>query len=295
MNDTISEQGYDILGQFMTPDEISLIEWAEAVADAHMEHQLPAVIPPFGPGLLVFLARQVVEAELEPEPTIPDAAPPVDIMGQLEWNWGAQWPFPSRARSLADIEYITVHHSGSTDRDLTSISSWYLYHTRTKSWSSIGYHFCIASFEEKPMDGGVIDLYQCNPLEQVTWHDTSNYRTVGVVFAGDLRAGEDGSPNGLQVNLWGRLMGWLIPQLPNLKGIVPHSYFQSTACPGDWVGWSDSLVESALGFGQDISGLLYDPKRVTSAPLSRIMPTLRMLGSRMLTGENELEKAQRDV
>lgn len=177
---------------------------------------------------------------------------PIDIISVLPWHKRPRWPFPFRPRELSAIKYITIHHSGATPREKTSIWNWSQFHTEHKGWSRLGYHFCIGPLKL----GGDIGLYQANDLEQVAWHDTRNYDTVGVVIAGDLRSGKDGRPTAEQIDLFGRLMTWLLPQLPALEKIVPHSHWQHTACPGDIDLWGRDLIDAAAHHGADIEDLV---------------------------------------
>ena len=184
-------------------------------------------------------------------PELPAIVPPTDLINELPWNDASPWPFVPR--SLESIEIITIHHSGSTDREHTSIENWNSYHTRTKRWPHIGYHLAVGFY------GGVMGLYQLNRLDMITWHDSKNTKSIGVVIAGDLRAGEDGAPTDEQARLFGRLMVWLVPQLPSLRYIVGHKHRQSTACPGQIEVYGSALIQAARDQGQEIAHLWMKP------------------------------------
>lgn len=171
---------------------------------------------------------------------------PRDVIETLLWNTSPRWPFPKKTRDLSKIRYITIHHSGTTTRQNTSIEAWNAYHTKTKSWSHIGYHFCIGYLER----GGRMGLYQTNRIEQITWHDARNYDTIGVVIAGDLRTGKDDTPTAEQADLFGRLIAWLMPQLPGPITIVGHNHFQRTACPGSLDVWYNMLERAMERHGR---------------------------------------------
>lgn len=272
----------DLVGQLYGQTGTYLVEQCIAHGAAVAEAGYPMVLPPFTMDLI---ARLALNGETEPKPK---PRTPIDAIETLPWNHSAAYPFPSTPRSLADIHYLTVHHSGTTPRDQTAIEDWNAYHTQTKSWSHVGYHFAIAAMTPVA-EGGAIDLYQTNHMAQITWHDSSNYRTLGMVLAGDLRAGHDGEPNELQIDLWGQFTAWLLPQLPNLKGIVPHSFFQATACPGDWERWVPKLAQSSADWGQNIMDLVYN---VQPARMSRALSRVRTFAP---LGWNELAEAQKDV
>jgi hypothetical protein len=179
------------------------------------------------------------------------AAGPISLLDILETNDSARWPFPNWDRPLSKIRYMTIHHSAG-QRATQNIRWWHRYHTGTKGWSRVGYHFGIAALDP----GDPIELYQMNHLETHSWHDSRNTDTFGVCFAGDLRAGRDERPNDVQFDAFGRLCAWLFElDLPNWTGIVGHKSFGRTACPGDLRVWGDDLIDAAALYGCDIGGM----------------------------------------
>lgn len=210
-------------------------------------------------------------------PELQQAVPePIDIVDDLPTNLNAQWPFPKWDRKLEDIHYITYHHSAGS-RSSQNIMWWHRYHTGSKSWSRVGYHYGIAALNP----GEEIKLYQLNYESTTSWHDTRNYDTLGVCTAGDLREGHDVEPNAVQLDCWGRLCYHLVPQLPNLRAIVGHKYWQATACPGDIERWGQQLVDAAAKYDVDISGLLIVSK---SSALTRLQANVASLFGRDLVG-----------
>jgi hypothetical protein len=196
------------------------------------------------------LAEQAQELRDALERTAPK--PPIDVMDLLPWNGASPWPFPTQGKAapLERVRYITLHHSAGK-RALTSVSYWNDFHTRSKRWPHVGYHFGVGAFES----GDQVDLYQMNRTGEFTWHDGRNHDTVGVCIAGDLRAGRDGAPSERQVELLARLFVWLIPQLPNLTGITVHKKIGSTLCPGDVERWGRGVVEATRKTGLDITAM----------------------------------------
>ncbi len=177
--------------------------------------------------------------------------PPENVIERLQTYKDATWPFPNWSRPVTNIRYITIHHSAGS-RATTNIKYWHRLHTQSKKWSRVGYHFGIGMFQP----GESIGLYQMNEITWHTWHDARNHDTVGVCLAGDMRAGHDVRPNDAQIDGFGRLMAWLIPQLPNLEQIVGHSRFGRTACQGDMEIWMRDLIASAEKYGQSIEPLV---------------------------------------
>jgi len=197
-------------------------------------------------------------------PPPPVVNPPVNLIDRLPWNNDSPWPFPRR--SLDSITMLTVHHSGGTDRDQTSIESWNAYHTRTKGWPHVGYHLGIGFYDK------CMGLYQFNRLDHITWHDSKNTRSVGIVIAGDLRPDEDEYPTQEQADLFGQLMAWLIPQLPNLGYIISHKMVQSTACPGQIEVYGNMLIDAARTHDRDVTGMwLKQPSILQSLSLRRVV------------------------
>jgi len=199
---------------------------------------------------------------------------PVDVVEALPWNGSARWPFPTRQgraqRKVEEIRYVTLHHSAGS-RATTSIVGWNTLHTMRKGWSHVGYHFGVGSLEP----GGEVGAFQLNRLGEFTWHDSRNSDTVGVCLAGWLEEGHDDAPTDEQADLCGRLLAWLVPQLPNLKAIVGHQHWQSTKCPGELWRWGKSLVDAAARHGGEIGPLLeVRPRqrmRATTMKLGRVV------------------------
>lgn len=197
---------------------------------------------------------QEVQAALRklPQPS-PEYEPPTSLIDELPTNTNARYPFPDWNRPLSQIRWMTIHHSAGS-RATQNIEWWHRHHTQNKSWSRVGYHFGIAAREQ----GGPIDLYQLNHLRTLSWHDSRNTDTFGVCFAGDLRAGHDVRPDGVQLDCFGRLVAWLFEEhdLPEWFAIVGHKRFGQTACPGDMDVWHQDLVNAAAKYGHDISGMI---------------------------------------
>lgn len=230
----------------------------KVVADAlvygpeQVEAGYPLVVEPWVMNLIGTLATSIEEPQKPPPPLIPMT--PIDVIydPRLPWAKKPAWPFPTKLRPLEAITTLSVHHSGATDREFTSMIGWNAYHIGGKSWSHLGYHFCIASMKQ----GGEMNLWQTNSMPQVTWHDSFNYLSLGLVFAGDFREGEDGGPTPFQADLFGQFMAWLLPQTPNLFRVVPHNFFQGTACPGDWDHYLPMLDDACDRWGVDLVPLV---------------------------------------
>lgn len=219
---------------------------------------------------------RVVPLELRAlgDATRPAIEPPISLLTELPTNDNARWPFPQlkpkkpdAPRRADQVKYITLHHSAGS-RATTNIRYWHRLHTETKGWSRCGYHLGIGALDA----GDPIELYEINPLQYVSWHDTRNYDTYAIAVAGDLRAGRDGEPDEKQLACFGRAIAYILPQLPNLESITGHKFWQATACPGDFNRWYVLLVDAARQFGHDIEPLL----RFKGTPIARLVRALSL-------------------
>ena len=133
------------------------------------------------------------------------------------------------------IRWITVHHEGSyfcgDDRravqEIQKIRAWH----KKKNWGSgkafvgapdIAYHAVI-----NPSTGTV---FYTNSVNEVTWHDSSNVDSVGVLVLGDGRVQDwtrhvDGA---LQ-----RILGKWSKLLLTWRDLRGHRDVKATICPGD--------------------------------------------------------------
>lgn len=162
-------------------------------------------------------------------------------------------------RKQSDIKKIVVHHSASKqdgrqthETILNMIKGWHA----GNGWPGLSYHFVI-------MPDGTI--YQCNNFEDVTWHDTINDDSIGILVHGYFHTPENENPTTKQLVSLKELLDWLCTKNPELPAdqddVLGHRDRSSTACPGDnlykyvkeyreklgQVNWSaDSSCEKAL-------------------------------------------------
>jgi N-acetyl-anhydromuramyl-L-alanine amidase AmpD len=143
-------------------------------------------------------------------------------------------------RSLSQIRYLTLHHTGSDDLTTTPQQlAEFAISDPKHQWPGIGFHFFIAA------DG---TIYQTNHLETACYHVVQNNAdSVGIVLAGRFSGS---SPRPAQLASTAALLAWLLQELRlPLDAIAGHSEFpgQATDCPGtDWLSganWKQSLLE----------------------------------------------------
>jgi N-acetyl-anhydromuramyl-L-alanine amidase AmpD len=167
-------------------------------------------LPPLGPGL----ARPAIR----------------DVVDSLPTHGTRRYP----QRSLADINQIVIHHTGTSSA--VTPQSIAKYQVQKAGKPGILYHFFIAA------DGTV---YQCNRLETVSDHaHERSQASVGVCFAGSFT---ERIPSPAQLQSGGSLCAWLLSRLCLLpERIVGAGEFASTQSPGtQWLQgrrWKDKLL-----------------------------------------------------
>lgn len=83
-----------------------------------------------------------------------------------------------RTRNTKSIKYITVHHSAvesNISTGLARLISYARYHMNSRKWPAVGYHYGI-------LPNGKI--YQLVSENYVTFHDSINFDSIGVVLSG---------------------------------------------------------------------------------------------------------------
>ena len=185
-----------------------------------------AVVPPL-------LARTV------PRPAISD------IVDQLPRN--ADPANQYLRRSLSQIRYLALHHTGSEDLTTTARQlAEFAISDPKHQWPGIGFHFFIAA------DG---TIYQTNKLETTCFHVVQNNAdTVGIVLVGCFSGN---APRPAQLASAAALLAWLLQELRlPVEAIAGHSEFpgQESECPGtDWLAganWKQALLQDIGKIGQ---------------------------------------------
>ena len=136
-------------------------------------------------------------------------------------------------RKQSDIKKITVHHSAipidgrqTNDSVLQRIMNTHVGH----GWPGLSYHFAI-------MPDGTI--YQCNNFEDITWHDTINDDSIGVLVHGYFHPDVNDRPTSKQLLSLKELLDWLCTENPafpaDFDDVVGHRDRSATACPGDFL------------------------------------------------------------
>ena len=134
-------------------------------------------------------------------------------------------------RKQSDIKKIVVHHSAirqdgrqTHDSILENIKSIHV----GQGWPGLSYHFVI-------MPDGTI--YQCNNFEDITWHDTVNDDSIGVLVHGYFHPDVNDRPTTKQLESLRGLLDWLCTENPAFPAdqddVVGHRDRSATACPGN--------------------------------------------------------------
>jgi len=147
-------------------------------------------------------------------------------------------------RSLAQIRFLVLHHTGSDDPAITPQELAELHVKDPKhQWPGIGFHYFISA------DG---TIYQTNRLETVCYHVVNNNPTsVGIVLSGRF---SDAMPTAAQIESAAGLVAWLLQELRlPPESVVGHREFadQQTDCPGStWPAWKEILLDKVRRSGQ---------------------------------------------
>ena len=136
-------------------------------------------------------------------------------------------------RKESNIKKITIHHSAmrqdgrqTNDSVLQTIMSVHSGH----GWPGLSYHFCIMP------DGSI---YQTNNFSDITWHDTINDDSIGILVHGYFHPEVNDRPTNKQLVSLKELLDWLCTQNPafpaSQKDVVGHRERSATACPGNFL------------------------------------------------------------
>jgi N-acetyl-anhydromuramyl-L-alanine amidase AmpD len=183
------------------------------------EHQPGRVrLKPLGEAWLA-VAGQAAAAE--------QAAAMVDLVDSLPRQPDQHYP----ERTLADIRYLVIHHTGAAaDVGPATIAAE---HVEANGWPGIGYHFVVGA------DG---TIYRTQDLAVASYHARQfNPLAVGIALAGDLTAA---APTPAQLAATAALTAGLLADL----GLPPdavrgHREMVPTPCPGGLFlhGWKVDL------------------------------------------------------
>lgn len=133
-------------------------------------------------------------------------------------------------RSLSDITKITVHHTaiqqGQSDDEL--LRALQNHHENGNGWPGLAYHFVITP------NG---NAYQTNNFSDITWHDTVNTDSIGIVVHGYFHPTFNEVPTGEQLKSLRQLLDELCSKHPEFpaeqKDVYAHKDRTQTACPGN--------------------------------------------------------------
>lgn len=132
-------------------------------------------------------------------------------------------------RQLNTIKWFTVHHTaslatGTNEQILSSLMNGHV----SQGWVGLAYHEVIMK------DGTV---YIINNFSDVTWHDSVNWDSYGIVLHGYFHPTQNQKPTTAQlVSLRSRLdaLSTEHPEFPaSQANVLGHRERASTACPGD--------------------------------------------------------------
>lgn len=141
-----------------------------------------------------------------------DEVPLIDLRGQLPTI--CQYP----ERPVEKVNAIVVHHSATRGQSIRSIAE---FHTQTRGWCGIGYHYGIG------WDGKVYLLN--NYTTKSNQAGGFNTRSIGVCFIGDYQR-QPLTPEA--VLAFSHLLTYLRGEHGYLE-VLYHRDTKATECPGD--------------------------------------------------------------
>ena len=134
-------------------------------------------------------------------------------------------------RNVSSIKIITVHHDAIPQKNQSAdsvLDQIFGIHHDQKGWPGASYHYYIHT------DGQV---YQLNNHEDVTWHDSNNWDSIGIVLHGYFHPDYNDKPTSAQLKSLSELLKLLCTQHPefpaSFSDIRGHRERWSTACPGN--------------------------------------------------------------
>lgn len=184
-----------------------------------------------GPMLDVLQAYMVEQQGEMPDEVIPSWID--DLRGQLREHPDKRW----QRRELNSIEIARIHHSAVAP----SVGPFQFadYHVGVMGYPGCAYAYTIGS------DG---HTYQCNDLEDITWHSGNpdrpgdeNANSVAICFHGSFVDGHE--PNDAQIHAALRLLEYLEGKLDRVLMVDGHKDVADTRCPSDtWDEWKYQLM-----------------------------------------------------
>lgn len=132
-------------------------------------------------------------------------------------------------RDVSTITAITVHHTaslytGSDENILSSLAKGHI----NKDWPGLSYHYII-------LKNG--NIYQINEHNWVTWHDGSNWDSLGVCLHGYFHPQYNENPTKEQLESLKFLLDKLCTEHPEFPAdfddVRGHREVMATACPGN--------------------------------------------------------------
>ncbi len=178
-----------------------------------------------------------------------------DLIPGDSYNW-------SWVRSLSQVNYLAIHHSGGPDTQTPiEIAN---YHINNNGWGGIGYHFLIGK------DGMV---YYVGDISTARANVANlNEQVIGICLVGNFTEGR--TPTQEQYDSAYKLCDFFInnyPDLTNLNSwdvVKGHKELpgQLSLCPGDeWILWKDKITSGVLVNQMSSGGIIFNSPAESNA------------------------------
>ena len=132
----------------------------------------------------------------------------------LKWN-GKLSPL-----NLRMVDGIALHHMKHPTANAYEVDKWH----KDQGWAGFGYGFWVGK------DGRVYEGRGFNQNAGVLSH---NDHIISIGFQGDYSSIDKQMPL-LQYNAGVSLSRWITTQIPSIKTVAGHNYWNSTSCPGQY-------------------------------------------------------------
>jgi len=131
-----------------------------------------------------------------------------------------KWNGTLKPLDLSKVDSIALHHMAHPSAGPYEIDRWH----KNNGWAGIGYGFWVAK-------NGMV--YEGRGFNQNAAVENHNSHIISIGFQGDYENVDQEMPV-LQYNAGVDLIRWIMKQIPSIKVVHGHKYWNNTACPGKY-------------------------------------------------------------
>jgi len=146
------------------------------------------------------------------------------IKPNIKWN-GTLKPL-----DLTMVDSIALHHMAHPTADIYEVDRWH----KANGWAGFGYGFFIAK------DGTIYEGRGFNQNAAVADH---NGHIISIGFQGDYENVDKEMPPA-QYKAGVELIKWIMGQIPSIKIVHGHKYWNNTDCPGKYFPLTEMITDA---------------------------------------------------